>query len=550
MRRYWPVLFLVVALLPSARLAWEFRDMPHLGQYHDDTIYWATAKSLADGAGYRIISLPEQPVQTKYPPLYPLFLAAVWKIQPSFPENLTTALWLQWLFLPFFLWLGRKMLLDLGIEPRWTWPLAAWMGFSTPVVLLSLSLMSDLPYCLALFGSLLLVSRAAQPGAPFRLALLAGLLAGVAYLTRTAALPLLVAAPIWLVARRRFGRAILFVCAVIPAVLWWGFWVRTHLHPSTDFSSIYYLDYVGFQRQALTWASLPAVASTNAQCLLAAISELLTSRIGESMLTGFFWRMFAFATLAGCCRLVRRSALGPYTVFGALLAALLLVCAWPMDSRQVVPLLPLFLGGLWTELAHLTSMIRRSLALPLRSTRAIAGLTAAAVAASCAAGVYWNSTTLFSVLPDVLSEQRSLQECRRTAYRWISANVPRNATFIAYDDVLLYLYTGRPGWSIRVSFLPYFQGKIDAFVAGYTAVQEFAQQHGATFLLATYGDYSRGEVPVSHLASVEKTVSEALAPGRIYESPGASVYCVGSLQARPEKLLTGRTSYPEKLPAP
>jgi hypothetical protein len=58
------------------------------GTYHDDAIYVATAKALAEGQGYRLINLPGQPWQTKYPILYPALLALIWKLWPSFPSNL------------------------------------------------------------------------------------------------------------------------------------------------------------------------------------------------------------------------------------------------------------------------------------------------------------------------------------------------------------------------------------------------------------------------------------------------------------------------------
>jgi hypothetical protein len=58
------------------------------GVYHDDGIYVSTAKALAEGQGYRLINLPEAPVQTKYPPLYPALLAIIWKLCPTFPDNL------------------------------------------------------------------------------------------------------------------------------------------------------------------------------------------------------------------------------------------------------------------------------------------------------------------------------------------------------------------------------------------------------------------------------------------------------------------------------
>ena len=88
---------------PSAYLAWTLRTMPHLGFYHDDSIYWVSARSLAMGDGYRIESLPGQPYQTKYPPLYPALLAGIWKINPQFPANLPLATLFAWLLLPLFL---------------------------------------------------------------------------------------------------------------------------------------------------------------------------------------------------------------------------------------------------------------------------------------------------------------------------------------------------------------------------------------------------------------------------------------------------------------
>src|SRR5262245_12487243 len=58
------------------------------GQCHDDGIYVLTAKALAEGEGYRLTNLPGEPPQTKYPPLYPVLLALLWKLWPDFPANL------------------------------------------------------------------------------------------------------------------------------------------------------------------------------------------------------------------------------------------------------------------------------------------------------------------------------------------------------------------------------------------------------------------------------------------------------------------------------
>lgn len=101
----------VVCILAFCTLApayWINFRAPAIGLYHDDGIYIVTAKALAEGHGYRIISLPDAIPQSKYPPVFPLMLAAVWKAYPHFPQNVpllklvplvSEAIWLYLAFL-------------------------------------------------------------------------------------------------------------------------------------------------------------------------------------------------------------------------------------------------------------------------------------------------------------------------------------------------------------------------------------------------------------------------------------------------------------------
>ena len=57
-------LIFVAILLP---VYWFAFRAPAVGIYHDDGIYLVTAKALAEGKGYRIINLPAELPQTKYP---------------------------------------------------------------------------------------------------------------------------------------------------------------------------------------------------------------------------------------------------------------------------------------------------------------------------------------------------------------------------------------------------------------------------------------------------------------------------------------------------
>src|SRR5579863_2340369 len=142
---------LAAALVPSAYFAWTLRDMPHLGFYHDDSIYWVSARSLAMGDGYRIESLPGQPYQTKYPPLYPALLAGIWKVNPRFPANLPLATLFAWLLLPLFLAALWRLLREYGFSLRERYVMLLMAALSPVTVVFSFSLMPEL-----LFTALLL----------------------------------------------------------------------------------------------------------------------------------------------------------------------------------------------------------------------------------------------------------------------------------------------------------------------------------------------------------------------------------------------------------
>src|SRR5260370_993424 len=92
--------------------------MPQLGFYHDDGLYFVSARSLAETGEYRIASLPAQPWQTKYPPLFPALLALVWKLNPSFPSNLPLATLFAWLAFPAYLAAVYAFLREYGFSLR------------------------------------------------------------------------------------------------------------------------------------------------------------------------------------------------------------------------------------------------------------------------------------------------------------------------------------------------------------------------------------------------------------------------------------------------
>ncbi|HXG33773.1 MAG TPA: hypothetical protein VNJ11_10430, partial [Bryobacteraceae bacterium] len=189
-------ILLALAFVPSAWHAWNARGMPFLGNFNnDDGLYLVGAKSLAEGNSYRILSLPGEPCQTKYPPLYPMLLALVWRWNPHFPENLAALGVLAWLMAPLTVLAASRLYSELGVAPRDRLALCAFLAVHPLVSLLSTHLLAELPFAGLVFAAIALAERAARRPDGYGLAALAGAVAGLAYLTKSAGIVLLVSSP-------------------------------------------------------------------------------------------------------------------------------------------------------------------------------------------------------------------------------------------------------------------------------------------------------------------------------------------------------------------
>ncbi|HYP12646.1 MAG TPA: hypothetical protein VEQ63_01875 [Bryobacteraceae bacterium] len=151
-RRYLRPVLLLAILFPSAYVAWDHRDMPNLAKWHDDAVYFLTGKALAEGQGYRIISLPHEPYQTKYPPLYPSFLSLVWRVNPSFPANLPLATLSSWLAVPFLLTAFWSYTKQLGFSARDCWIFCSLLGWNAYLAMFGISLLSEVWFTVLLLS--------------------------------------------------------------------------------------------------------------------------------------------------------------------------------------------------------------------------------------------------------------------------------------------------------------------------------------------------------------------------------------------------------------
>src|SRR4029079_7634795 len=153
--------------------------------FQDDGIYAVLAKSLATGEGYRYLHLPGAPNATHYPPLYPAFLAVLWRWWPDFPiivilfKFANAALTAAAAYFAFIFARDRVRLRTPVAALR-----AIAFGACAPVVFLTDMLLSEPLFLMTLFPVLFIAERAVDSGDD-RDAAAAGIAAAMLALIRT-----------------------------------------------------------------------------------------------------------------------------------------------------------------------------------------------------------------------------------------------------------------------------------------------------------------------------------------------------------------------------
>lgn len=522
MRRKLAAAGIVLAFVLSAYLAWQSRDMPHLGYFHDDSLYLVSARSLADGNGYRISSLPETPFQTKYPPLYPFLLSLVWRVNPSFPDVLAGAALLAWLMVPLYVAAARVALADLGVGAREAWLLCGLIAINPYVSLFGISLLSELPFTILLIAALTLTERARR--GPAWLAASAGAIAGLAYLTRSAGIVLLASGAVVLLAERRVRHALCYCAAMAPAVLGWTLWTHWHRTPGADRAMLYYTDYLGFYLRDL--GSLPLIAWKNLDILVHSLGGMVMFKLGESFAEKSVARVLAAAALVGAFRLARRRGLPAYSAFAAGYLVLLVVWNFSPDERYLLAVFPMLLASFALEFKRLAAALVAAWRSGRVAERAITAGTVALVAALAVVTVQRNVEAYTTMLPGFVRYHRSTLNADTGAYEWIRANLPDDARVLAYDDAVLYLHTGRRACRLVVPPGIYYHEQLQELARLYASSPEYARAHQLNYMLVTEADLAgdlSGEARRAALGGFRTDPRMRL----LYDSRAAWVYRIG-----------------------
>jgi hypothetical protein len=513
------LLIFIVLLIPSAQFAWQARHMPEVGYLHDDGIFLESGKSLANGS-YGIPSLPENPAQTKFPPLYPLYLSLLWKINPNFPANLSLATGMNWVILAVMLVLTFLLLRRYGFSERNAWWMTAAVGLNPYLILFGTRVFSEVFFTCWILALFLVVSRGGM-----RMAILAGILAGAAYLSRTAGVALLVSVPAYLIWKKEIRSAMAFAAAMLPFTAGWMLWTRTHAIHTTDPTLLYYTDYVRYQFLNVGFDNLGVVLWKNIDQILYGMGSLVLPKIADSLPVKILTQVIAVAMISGIVRLVRRQIAIDYALFALISTGILMVWHFPPNERFVLPLYPLLLAGLVTELVHLAKMLRAAFHHKDAGQRVVAGIFSAAVAAVFGIALALQFYTTFRYLKASSQQKTAKLRDLETAYSWIAANLPSSATVLSYDDPLLYLYTGRRGNYLPLLPRWWYSEDHRSIVDAYRNVVPYCRNRGLNYVYFTSEDLDR-EVGPEDREAVARSIQENPELAPVFHSGIGTLYKV------------------------
>ncbi len=452
-----------------------------VGAFHDDAVYAITAKSLAEGHGYRLLNMPGQPRQTKYPILYPALISAGWAAGSTLETRLFAMQSMTAAAGGVAIALVYLYCVRFGAASRPAALAGCLVAASSPQFLYYCGqTLSEMPFLallvVALWGAELRL-RASERSAVRDLA--CGVLLALPLLCRSAGVVVPLVAVVMFARERRPLRWL--VIGVLVVVVPWLLWAAKAVHTEDDAVVGYQTDYLGWW---LVNGSV-AVVATNlfhagaAFCTGAveAAARELHARVEQPQRILFAVGSLPWiAVVAGC----RRQALLPVT----LLSYLALICLWPWPpDRFLVPILPL-LAVLFAE-ALRRLVASRGLGRP--GTAVLALLLAAAVGSnvwmqSRYAGVSRPSQYPYFTLPGEPVQWRSYL----AAFDWLRTHTRDGEVLAAGFDTMTSLYTDRP--SIRpfvVRPLALYYGFAEPPLGTVAEFEEILDAHAARYLFVS-----------------------------------------------------------------
>ncbi len=434
-----------------------------VGLWQDDAIYLCTAKSLAEGNGYRHPEMPGTPYQTKYPIFYPAVLALGWLVSPEYPRNVPLLLVPGALSAAVLVVVGAQYCRRVLGLPAWLTCAVGTLGALSPVVLSFVRFtMSDLPYGALAMVALYLLDRRCADGTAAKSAwrgrrlwlVLAGVDVALAVLTRGIGVSLAAAAVATLLARRRIRDAVLLALVVGGMVAPWSVWqaraarangpMQTALLTAPELSYGLWKPQRAEQTLRTAWQNAFRTAFGLVYFQLALPREWTFGAVNEmgarTVVVHVLGYLAAALILAGLIRCMREG-LRTLHLYALFYVGLMLV--WPFEPyRFLIPWTPVLLGLMLHGLSWVTGAAARSRACRVVSTTVVSVVTLMLV------GLFLHDAKRIVTSTE---ERYFLREFpvnwaeMRAAERWVAAHVPPEGIVASAQPAALFLATGRRG---------------------------------------------------------------------------------------------------------
>jgi len=218
----------VIAVALACTAAFNAIDALPVGVFYDDALYTILGKAIASGEGYRYLNLPGRPLATHYPPGYPLLLAMLWRVSPTFPQNVALFKAVNALLVGVVAWMTFRFARSRLDNSPWLAAAIALAGTATiPLLVLSSAVMSEALF-LALLLPWLLAAERATTRSDARTAIALGILGGLLFYVRAHAFVLVPALAIGYALSRNRRDALIALVSGIAIMVPWFLWVAAH----------------------------------------------------------------------------------------------------------------------------------------------------------------------------------------------------------------------------------------------------------------------------------------------------------------------------------
>jgi hypothetical protein len=411
--------------------------------------------------------MPSEPPQVKYPPLYPMLLSLVWRANGNFPENVTAMMVLSILATVTFLGLSWWYLTNSGYASSWQALLiVALAAINWRVLVLGTTVYSEMLYGALSVGGLALAEIDLRGRMSWLLAIGSGVLMGLAFLTRTSGIVLLISVGCYyLLLKSHWKRFVPLMVSGLFVLAWMG-WCYTQSHDSASQGTAFYASTsylhdwyaVIAEEQALSNSSgltaISSIIATNLFMLVLMSVPMISLGLDYNWIqassAGFFILKFAlilFAFVFIAKGFVRTESPGYRLLHVYVVLYLALHIVWPYTSydRFLMPLIPFVLLFWIAELTALIPALRRNLTSGRTAT--IIGAASVGLIVTALIGVtfqnHWSGVRRSVASGSLTKAPQPTTSGDAEAIRWVTSNTESSDVLVCYQDLLYYLYTGR-----------------------------------------------------------------------------------------------------------